>query len=105
MSESRRCIAAESTSAARILRRNSANEASSIPRGTSHMRPSFSPQSKPQLYVLADAIAGSFRESRQTRKKGDTLVGLRLARAVTKRDVTDRRTLVVDFSGKAPNHI
>src|SRR3954469_346355 len=105
MSESRRCIAAESTSAARILRRNSANEASSIPRGTSHMRPSFSPQSKPQLYVLADAIAASFRESRQTRKKGGYPCGTETCASSNKEDVTDRRTLVVDFSGKAPNHI
>src|SRR3954447_4457783 len=99
MSESRRCSAAESTSAARILRRNSVNPASSIPRDTSHMRPSFSPQA-PQLYRCADAIAHSFRQSRQSCKTGDSLVAVRLARTVTKIEVTYRRILIVDYGGK-----
>jgi flavin-binding protein dodecin len=49
---------------------------------------------------LADAIAGSFRQSRQSLKEVDFLEGVRLAGAVTEIVVTYRRTLVVDFSGK-----
>jgi hypothetical protein len=61
--------------------------------------PSLSPLN-PQLYRFADAIALSFHESSQSRKRGDFLAGVRLAAAVTEIVVTYRRTLVVDCSGK-----
>src|ERR1700686_5373718 len=93
MSEIKRCIAAERTSAARILRRNSTNLYSSTPRDNSHMPAFFSPSKQ---YRYADAIAASFFESRQTTDPRDLLVGDGVAAVVTIVDVTKRRILVVD---------